>query len=488
MVSIIKIGGTRMKKRTIMMSICLLGCLAGSINTWAETFPYKMMIETQDVLEDHLYLTLVNAEFFSEDCVQLEQSVNSWAKERESKMEERMVQLRESAEKDAQELGDAFYGYNVYQQMKVTRADDRVLSLLEEGYEYLGDGAASGYLDGINFDVQSGEILELSHIVNDMEGFQKEAAAYIKKYVDENYAGMLQLSEEQINTLWENGMEWYMNAAGVVVAFAAGTVGGAEYGNIEIPLTFTQFSSFIEEEYFLSDNAGLYQLRENTPAQILDGTEELTVEIQSEQQEYEKEYTLSVSDQTMDMGQFFYLGNMYLLKNEDEKVYVLYDSDTATGDYMTHLYRIGKDTVEKTDEVYGSIDSANSTPGSIEMSLRIYVLGEYKASKGFKVDENGEFAADDGLYVVEGILSQRPVLLTTQNIPAVIDGEETTIKKGSSLQMISTDNVSKAIVYVKDIDKEAELELKKGSDVEYWNNTVGGILEKECVENLPYVE
>lgn len=478
-----------MKKRMILITACLLGCLAGTLNVWADSFPYKMTIESQDIMEDYLYLTLADASIMSETCAELEASVNAWAAERDAEMDTRIAQLKEDAVKEAEELGDLFYGYNIYQQMKVARADDRVLSLLEEGYEYLGDAAASAYLDGINFDVQSGQILALADVVNDEAAFKGEAITYILEYVNSHYdAAFLDVSEDKLNTLWNDGMEWYMNAAGMVVVFGTNMIGGSELGTVEVPLTFEQYSSYIKEEYLLSDNAGLYQMKENIPVKIAADDEELLVEIQSEMLEYEKEYALTVNDQTADMGQFFYLGNMYLLNNTDGNQYVLFDSDTTVGDYMTHLYKIGNDGIEKTDEVYGSIDSGNSTPDSIEMSLRIYALGEYPASKSFKVDENGEFAADDGLYVVQGELESRFNLVTKAEIPAKIDGKDSTIPAGSNLKMIATDNETKVIVYVMEMDKEAELEFVKGSDIEYWNNKVGGMLEKECIKVLPYVE
>lgn len=478
-----------MKKRMILIAVCLLGCLTGSINVWADNFPYKMTIESQDVMGDYLYLTLADASLTSESCVALEESVNSWADERAEEMDVRIEQLKEDAVKEAEELGDLFYGYNIFQQMKVSRADDRVLSLLEEGFEYLGDEAASGYLDGVNFDVQTGKVLELSDVVNDEAAFKNEAVTYMLDYMTGNYSGdFLDVSEEKLNTLWDDGMEWYMNATGIVTVFGENTVGGIELGTVEVPLTFEEFSSYIKEEYLLSDQAGLYQMKENMPVKITADDEELLIEIQSEMLEYEKKYALTVNDQTIDMGQFFYFGNMFLLKNTDGKSNVLYDSDTTTGDYMTHLYQIDGDEIKKTDEVYGSINSGNSTPDSIEMALRIYALGEYQASKSFKVDENGAFVAGDGLYEVQGELENRFTLVTKADIPAKIDGKESTIPAGSSLKMLSTDNESKVIVYIVEMDKEAELEFSKGSGVEYWKNKVGGLLEEECIEVLPYVE
>lgn len=477
-----------MKKRIITTAAGLLACIISCGNVYAEVFPYKLMIESKNYMEDYLFLTMTEVDFESESCTALQEGIEAWENQRRSAMEEQIAKLKESAAEDAEALGDAFYGYNIFQQMKVSRADDRVLSILENGYEYLGDAAADSYLNAVNFDVATGEILEVADIVKDENVFQREAASCVIEYIQKNYPGEFSdFTEEDLMEYWKQGMKWYMNGSGIVTVLEESLLGNMTAEGVEIPLTYESFSEHFNEEYTLSEKVGLYEIKENVP--VIFETEEGTckAEICSEILEYEKEYALAVNGQKKELGTFFYFGNTYFLKNSDGKNYILYAADSSSGEYKTYLYLIDGDRVTKTDEILGAIDSANSTPDAIMTGAYLSVLGNYQASKSHYVDEKGKFAAEDELYWVNGNLEERAVLVTKADLAAVADGKEMVIPAGSSLKLLATDNLSKALVLIMDTETRAELTIKKGENGEYWNNTVGGLLETECIETLPYI-
>ena len=49
--------------------------------------------------------------------------------------------------------------------------DERVISLIERNSEYTGGAHGSWGSSGITFDAENGEILELSDLLTDAEGF-----------------------------------------------------------------------------------------------------------------------------------------------------------------------------------------------------------------------------------------------------------------------------------------------------------------------------
>jgi len=66
-----------------------------------------------------------------------------------------------------------YYRYSIYESLRAARIDRRVVSLVEQNSEYTGGAHGNYGSSGVNFDAETGELLTLSDLLTDEEGFQE---------------------------------------------------------------------------------------------------------------------------------------------------------------------------------------------------------------------------------------------------------------------------------------------------------------------------
>lgn len=476
-----------------MVLLLLVGCGERKVQpttTEAEKKMEEVSMEEQSSQSDEKYYTIsVNDKILKESeymsvsmnelSVQrneaLQSSISTWSE----KCQNELMKQAEDWEESAKEEG--LTSYYMDKQLFISCATENVLSICdyEEGYA----GGAHGYhiYTSVNFDVKTGKELTISDVVKDEESFYKKASKYINTYLKENYGDELFSDyKETISNLWKEGdLCWFFTASGMTVVFNEYELGPYSMGRICVDLPNGEFEKELKDVYASNQAIGLYELIENKDFSIVTEQKNAKLQIASD----ETGYFIILDDKKVKVAENF--NYCYLLRHTDGNLYVVLSFDMASDDWVTYLYRIQDGKVEKTDEVYAAFGSSNYGFSSFDMASSIYCLGTYRGIQQYAINEEGKFVKQSDVYTLTGSLEDRAVLTTKAEITVLVDEKEVVLPVGSKLQMLETDDESKATVYLVDTKQEATLNLKRtgeeGSEI-----YIGEKNEYDCFEELPY--
>lgn len=476
-----------MKRRKMLLAGLMLTGI-GCSNVWVNAFPYDVEVEVRDIQEENLYMTIADVEISDESTTEIEKALKAWEQERTENREAAILQYEEAANAEKEEKGDVFYGYVISEALGITYSNENILSFREEKYEYLGDDNMHSYIGGVNFNVKTGEILQLEDLFEDVSGFRSAAIPFIVSYVNELYKDYgVSVTEEQIDGIWDSKMGWYLEASGITVALDGEIFETPAIQNVEIPLTLAELETYIKPEYFSIDSPGVYKLSPNVPLQILVGEDTKTLLIEQEEMEYNWNYSVSFGAESQKLGDFIYLRNAYYLQKEDGSQYLLMDFDMASEDYMTYLFEMKEDSFVQTDLIGGGIDEGSIQIDSMEIQTWLDILGTYGAEKSYTIDENGKFVTEEEEYRLRGKIEDRFELVSTVELPFYIDGKATPLPAGTGLRMVTTDGETYAVMQITETGKTGELPFAHGEGDDYWNLYIGEKNVLDCFEILPYV-
>ena len=189
-----------------------------------------------------LHVEYQTAEVTKGGTGQAAQAVLQWSENRNSEIEGLRTGYAKAAAEDAAfgEPTDS-YRYSIIQQLETARVDERVISLIERNSEYTGGAHGSWGSSGITFDAENGEILELSDLLTDAEGFQEKAEEYILSRLAEREAeGLFPDYENTIRQMWTNGPNWYLDAAGITFVFQPYLIGPWAMGEVLVTVPYTE--------------------------------------------------------------------------------------------------------------------------------------------------------------------------------------------------------------------------------------------------------
>lgn len=391
-----------------------------------------------------------------------------------------------------------YWMFNIYQSLEVERIDSRVVSLLEYTGSYTaGEDNISKYT-GLNFDVETGNMLSLSDILDDEEGFYLAATDYIIEDLKRTQLEEVLIPgyEEKVADMWNGNVSWYLDASGVTIVFNPGDSDeiispSATYFRVCSTLPYSEFSEFISEKYVSTNHKGVVRLRTgekyflDTPNGLLD----VHVELQENEDTGFSSSIINVGDSKVKIGEFSYTEDAYIVKRNDDRVFMVITSDYMSSDYVTSLYEITDGNVKFCDEVPGaSLDDGTINTESIKLNVYLYVLGTYASKTEYEIDENGKFLRLDEMYHIgaDNSAKHTTILTTIQELPVVIDGTNTVLPAGSHISITGTDNASIVTFYDVDTQQEGEIHYERGEGEDSWIIYINGCSEYDYFENLPY--
>ena len=168
---------------------------------------------------------------------------------------EKLAQEAEEAAEEAVIIGigwdpSSYSFYHLIDKPEVMRADSRVISLRVYHSIYLhGAHDIYGYA-GVTFDAQTGRLLELEDIVEDMEAFRQKADDYMVEKLQEEYGDWLIPDyADVVKENWEYGQIWYLDGAGITIVFDPYELGSFSMGAAEVTLPYELFGTYINEAY-----------------------------------------------------------------------------------------------------------------------------------------------------------------------------------------------------------------------------------------------
>ena len=433
--------------------------------------------------EAYLYLQYCDVVLEGTGYENLKRNVENWFLERSGELRNLYAEVEKTAKDDAKR--EDFYGYTLYQTVSTARVDESVISLVDETYQYTGGANGMTYRGGVNFDSKSGKKLVLKDILIDAEGFAKASTERMVSELNRLHGEELFDDYAQtLESLWksENGLEWYLDATGIVIVVQQYDVGPEIVGTTEIHMPYKDFGPYIKDAYLpvLSEGVARIEKNEELFLELPNREEALPLMLQFEWVEYATNCALWLGKDKTTLSDFATMEDAYLIRNGEE-VYCLVELDMASDDYITYVYRLTNGVIDEVAEVNGAIDEGNVNIKQVMMESWVNMLGTYGGVKTYCFDENKGFTTEDEESL---FLKNEHVLTTTVDLPVMIDELESILPAGSHIILNATDNESYVKFTIQETGQTGTLRVERNR--EEYQVMIDDMSEYDCFEMLPY--
>lgn len=397
-----------------------------------------------------------------------------------------LVQLAKEDYDYRDEVGkEYFWGYYSYEEAELARSDSSVVSLRITYSDYTGGAHGMYGFDGKTFDAESGELLEFADILTDAEGFYEKAGEYISAKLYEEYGDELwgDYKESVAQAFGEDGQPcWYLNAAGIVIAYSPYELGPYAMGAPEVLLPYAEFRDYINAKY-LGDYAEVVaSVPINADIAPLIGADERIV-IEAALDEWEMLEVKVVSGASMDeIGAFSFFENACIIKQSDGKCFLIIACDSMSDDYVTFVYEVTEGGLKKCVELSDTYFSGDYMSTSrIEMVVNLDVLGTYSTRMEFVLNEEGQLIPAEDIFVID----TEHIMTVKKELPVTLAGANTTLRAGTRIMLTGTNHVDE--VYFKTVGSEQTGTIRYTVDTnESWIHLIDGVSEYEYFDEIPY--
>lgn len=414
--------------------------------------------------------------------------VEDWFEENGQKCEDIVQELEDQLY--AKTKGGTPYRIGVFLEAFCTRMDSSVISFQMHYSGTLTETERESFSFGGNFRVADGQMMELSDILTDEEGFQVKAKEYLLWYLQENYEGRLYENyEEYIEDYCFNGgsPDWCLDAEGIRFMFPPRVLSTVVVGEIEVKLPYGEVAEYMEEAYCGFHGIGMAVV----PVEV-----DIPVSL-SEDSAVKDTVRICPGDLENEIGEpvhFEINGKIfkaedwvddvmscYLIRKPNGKTYFLFDTEEQEGVWETYLYELTDKEVHRASEPGdGSIVMAGMD--SVKLQSKVDVLGTYWPTMWHSIEETGEFVQQELAYSfdVPGYLT------VTRELPIYVDGSQMTLPEGTRLWITATDN--KGTVWFRTFPISQEVKNLEG-EIRYIRDNgiyIDGISEFEYFDYVPY--
>ena len=432
----------------------------------------------------YLYLQYCDVEVQGTGYENLQRMIEKWSMNRNEELRDAAEELQAAKP----EPSESFYEYYLSQGVSIARADEQIVSLFDDVYMYTGGAHPMFSRAGVNFDAKSGKRLALKDIITDYPSFTKEAKNYVITELEANYGDQLFNDyKETLEQLWasDTGLEWYLDASGIVIVLGEYVVGPYVMGTTEIHLPYTSFECYMMDAYKPAVSDGIARLEKNQELQLLlkEGKKPLTLKLEYDYQ-WETGITKSslwLNNQKQNLGEFASLNAAYLIRSGEE-VFCMVETDMASDDFVTYIFRLTEGTIQNVDQIAASIDAGNINSEGVVMDAWIYFLGTYSGIKYYTIDKKDGFCTEEKEFRLH---KNDFVLTTTVDLPVTLEGAESILPAGSRIVLNATDGDTYVKFTIQGTGQRGVLEVTREEDESY-RLTIHGMDENDCFEMLPY--
>ena len=383
-----------------------------------------------------------------------------------------------------EEKENYFINYYSWQRVELERSDSTVISFDESCSIHTGGVHPYGGCLGVTFDVKTGRKLELADILKDEAGFYEAAVDYLTDWLVRNF-GEKSFGQEKRNYVArtfdeDRTVNWYLNGAGIVIIYNPEEIADHASGVIEITLSYGLFYEYIREEYTNPHTELIVRIPENEDiAGLLGETSRIAVE---KEDVFGSEARIVTDKSSEVVGEFVFLRNIFAIKRQDGRSFILVVGDYASDDNELFVYEVTGGNIRKCDALSGADLTGNRiSTDKVEVSLVLYELGTYTATMEYMLSEEGELICPEQIIPIESDWSMTVI----KELPVTIDGTETVIGIGNQIIITGTNN--KDTVYFKSVESGQQGEIHYEMDTEEpWIHLIGGVSEFEYFEAIPY--
>lgn len=391
---------------------------------------------------------------------------------------------REAYDDFDEENENYFYKYYSWRSVELERSDSTVISFDESSSIYTGGVHPNGGCLGATFDVKTGRKLELADILKDEAGFYEAAVNYLTDWLVRNF-GEKSFGQEKRNYVartFDEGrtVNWYLSGAGIVIIYNPYEIADYASGVIEITLPYGLFYEYLKEEYTDPHTELFARIPENEDiAGLLGEKSRIVVE---KEDVFGSEARIVTDNSSEVVGEFVFLRNIFAIKRQDGRSFILVVGDYASDDNELFVYEVTGGNIRKCDALSGADLTGNRiSTDKVEVSLVLYELGTYTAAMEYMLSEEGELICPKQIISIESDRSMTVI----KELPVTIDGTETVISIGSQIIITGTNN--KDTIYFKLVESGQQGEIYYEMDTEEpWIHLISGVSEFEYFEAIPY--
>lgn len=385
----------------------------------------------------------------------LSRAVDAYNQEKEKQSGAYLEELKQRARDEYQQYGaEMFMGPFVAEKdMYLRRADNRVLSVVESCYSYEGGAHGNQYYTAVNFDVATGENLELESVIKDMEGLPAALALEVHtKYPDMAAWGdnLLHLLQGYL-TEYRQFITWTVDYQGVTFYFSDYELGAYADGTQEVTITYKKYPELLNEMYFADvEETYVMDLPEHWASSDLDLNEDgVTESVSVTDGTYNpgwggyESFDVTVNGNTFTMEDYYYnLWVDFVKANGKNYLYVRRSKDN---DYQTvSVFEITENSVEYIDDFQNSVSNFTNS-GDFKVLQRIDLLSTYHGEADCFVGEDGMPVEKNGRYTISGeitLTSTMPITAELVDEAGGFLGSEYEFPAGTRFRLMTTDGSS----------------------------------------------
>ncbi len=426
----------------------------------------------------------------SEDTPQLKNAIEQWNIDRNKEYSEFFAQSIEAAKEDFKENADFWTDrYESQADCMIKRSGRQVFSFLVDWYTYMGGAHGNSTCSGYNYDVQTGEIIELTNIVSDvsllpdileeklLENYESDI------FLDPDLSGVISSCYSEFSPEGYSNLPFIVGYEGITIFFNAYDLSYYAAGSQEVTLLYQDYPELLNPAYF-SDVPESYVVPFNQTETISTGVSSAkTISIEGELDEYDTYTTIvvSVDDQVTKQECYTYRMDPYYVKMNDKSY--LYIQMKAENDYQTFMvFDISGDTAVYVNELDGFLMHF-ANPENFKVEEGMSLLSNYGGTRMFHVGNDGMPVCDSKDYAVEYDLTITSTVDLEGKIIDADTGEATgtaVFPAGTDFTFLHTDDNS----YV-------QMEASDGRTVQFevtmeWPQMINGKEAVDCFEQLWY--
>lgn len=404
-----------------------------------------------------------------------------------------------------EEENEYFNGYKDDSKMYVQRADDVIVSVKENAYQYTGGAHPMYAMSGLNIDPVTGEQLFITDVVTDFSKLVNVLNdKLIEKYGEETFYSV---PEELLCEYTPEQFSWTMGYQGITFYFSPYELAPYAAGTQVVTLWFNEAEEWIDKKYMAAPVGGyVAELPMNEEVHVDLNVEDSKEDVLTIGRNFVEEevfqLSVSINDETYCSEETFYYGEMdvslaCIPYGEKDRFYLYVKFTIETTDL--YIYELTKDgikfqgsleNVRMPGVVLEQWDAYNQTqaymeqiltnPSEFTMISRMYLMGFMDGTKTYSAD------SEDGIPKSSADYYELPedfaVLTSKRALEVEILPEKKieTVKEDTEFVYLRTDNKT-YIDFRMDDGRECRVHFEEDS----WGKTINGNLPEECFEGIP---
>lgn len=425
----------------------------------------------------------------------LKKSLADYSDEEEALFRKEMEMEEEYARENQKAFPEEFLFYSLKHEAKVLRADSKVFSFRMINSSYTGGAHGNSVVTGEAFDSQTGQRLELSDVVTDLEGFYSVLIQALKNREDaDGYVpGWEETVRSRVYGETINGitceLQWALGPDGMEVYFSPYDIGPYAMGTVTAVIPYEESrairSAWVPGGAVREQNVWQLALYDVQNLDVDgDGAEEQVRLEPAELNDVEQMYTLYTDEQKVEFNGTYGVTAAYVMKNPDGTAFFYGDCRTDN-DYhylvivdLGELKSRGAETEVRTYS-QGMYDDVPMDSRSFWLSARGNLFSTFPIRKLYQVSADGMPRTKQKEYAVD-----RWPVTAVQAVPAFV-GENVSqpaeIPAGTKLFVTGTDEESQVTVE----DEEGTV-YQLQVDGQDWPHTIEGRNIEELFEGLVF--